>query len=206
MLGSRRGLAAVASANCRRGVRAVDHWRGPAAGLQPALKARLSTLPCQRHLFPGLPDDEAEVCYLNAAYMSPSLKSTEEAWVAGATRKSSPWNITTPDFYDGPERLRAATATLIGAASPDCVALVPSSSCQLTVKLVLPWSAKPGWRSTRRPFSASLAPLPRCAVSRAADRRNAPSLTRLLAHRFGHHRRRDRRRCSEPRWPAVVVG
>ena len=86
-------------------------------------------LPCQRHLF-AVPSDEAEVCYLNAAYMSPSLATTELAWATGATRKSSPWEITKADFYDGPERLRAATASLIGAASPDCVALVPSSSCQ----------------------------------------------------------------------------
>ena len=105
---------------------AVPTSRRGLASMAPA------PLPCQRHLFPGVPDNE-ETCYLNAAYMSPSLAASEAAWTAGGIRKSTPWSITKPDFYAGPEQLRAATATLIGADSPDCVALVPSGSYGIAV-------------------------------------------------------------------------
>lgn len=69
---------------------------------------------------------------MNAAYMSPSLLASETAWVAGARRKSTPWEVAKPDFYDSVEQLRTATAKLIGAA-PDCIALVPSASYGVAV-------------------------------------------------------------------------
>lgn len=80
-------------------------------------------LSCQRHLF-SLPE---EVHFLNCAYMSPLLKSVEEAGIAGLRRKSVPTTITPPDFFSGPEALRERFATLVNA-DPERVALIPATS------------------------------------------------------------------------------
>jgi selenocysteine lyase/cysteine desulfurase len=80
-------------------------------------------LTCQRQLF-QLPDD---ISYLNGAYMSPLLKSVEDAGVIGMRRKRNPSSIKPEDFF------REATAICIklgqlvnGHASQ--IALVPSAS------------------------------------------------------------------------------
>lgn len=83
---------------------------------------------CQRHLF-ELP---REVAYLNAAYMTPSLRSVTQAGEIAARRKAQPWLISSQDFFTGPERYRALAAGLIGAAADD-IAIVPAASYGVAV-------------------------------------------------------------------------
>ena len=80
-------------------------------------------LSCQRHLF-SLPDDAH---YINCAYMSPLLKSAENAGVAGIRLKRVPSVITPAMFFEESSKVRHLFATLVGAA-PRQVALIPSAS------------------------------------------------------------------------------
>ncbi len=88
----------------------------------------MSMIPCQRHLF-EIPDD---VAYFDCAKMSPLLRSAAEAGVRGLTRKSRPWELQAPDFFDESERVRALAGRLFGAAAHD-MAIVPSVSYALAV-------------------------------------------------------------------------
>lgn len=72
-------------------------------------------------------DIPAGVTYLNCAYMAPQLRSVTAAGEAALRRKAHPWTITTPDFFDGPERLRTAFAALTGLDA-EGVAVVPAAS------------------------------------------------------------------------------
>jgi len=101
-------------------------------GVEPAgpVRTRNGTLlECQRHLF-WLPDD---VHYLNCAYMSPLLRSVEEAGIAGMRRKRLPSDIVPADFFTERDRVRALFARLINAPDPSRVALVPAASYGLAV-------------------------------------------------------------------------
>ncbi len=80
-------------------------------------------LPCQRHLF-DIPDD---VAYFNCAYMSPLMKSAIEAGTAGLARKAWPWQITSDQYFSGPEEFRETASQFFGSKS-DCIAIVPSAS------------------------------------------------------------------------------
>lgn len=80
-------------------------------------------IPNQRHLF-HIPDD---IAYLNCAYISPSLKSVTNAGRTGMERKSRPWMITAPDFFEESEEARRLFSQLIGA-SPDDIAIIPAAS------------------------------------------------------------------------------
>ncbi|MDA0702183.1 MAG: aminotransferase class V-fold PLP-dependent enzyme [Proteobacteria bacterium] len=80
-------------------------------------------IPCQRHLF-DIPEGRA---YLNCAYLSPLMKTAREAGERAVSRKSRPWKILREDFFAEVEAVRAAYASLIGAA-PDGVALIPAAS------------------------------------------------------------------------------
>lgn len=79
-------------------------------------------IPSQRALF-EIPDD---VCYLNCAYMGPTLVSARRAGEAGLARKSSPWEIGAADFFAEADEARALFASLVGA-SPADVAITPSA-------------------------------------------------------------------------------
>jgi selenocysteine lyase/cysteine desulfurase len=79
-------------------------------------------IPSQRSLF-EIPDD---VCYLNCAYMGPTLAAGRRAGEAGLARKSSPWEIGAADFFAEADEARALFAALVGA-SPSDVAITPSS-------------------------------------------------------------------------------
>ena len=68
-----------------------------------------------------------DICYLNAAYMTPQPRAVFEATVHGATRRAQPWTITPPDFFSEVETLRAAFAKQIGCHA-DHIAVVPSAS------------------------------------------------------------------------------
>ena len=80
-------------------------------------------LTCQRSAF-VIPDD---VCYINCSYISPSLKSVEEAAVSGVYRRREPWAITPVDFFEPAERVRTLFAKLVNGDA-DGVALIPSVS------------------------------------------------------------------------------
>jgi len=67
-----------------------------------------------------------DICYLNAAYMTPQPRAVVEAAIRGATRRSQPWHVTPPDFFSDVEVLRAAFARQVGC-SPDNIAIVPSA-------------------------------------------------------------------------------
>ncbi len=71
-------------------------------------------------------DIPRDICYLNAAYMTPQPRRVLEAALDGATRRSRPWRITPPDFFSEIEALRAAFARQVGC-SPDNIAIVPSA-------------------------------------------------------------------------------
>jgi selenocysteine lyase/cysteine desulfurase len=72
-------------------------------------------------------DIPRDICYLNAAYMTPAPRGVVEAAMRGATLRSQPWRITPPDFFSDVERLRAAFARQVGCAS-DNIAIVPSAA------------------------------------------------------------------------------
>jgi len=80
-------------------------------------------LSCQKHLF-QLPGD---IVYLNGAYMSPLLKSVEEAGIKGISRKRDPSSIKSDDFFNEAEETRIKLGSLINAA-PQQIALIPSCS------------------------------------------------------------------------------
>ena len=71
-------------------------------------------------------DIPRDICYLNAAYMTPQPRRVLEAAVDGARYRAQPWRITPPDFFAEVEILRAAFAGLV-ACEPDNVAIVPSA-------------------------------------------------------------------------------
>jgi len=72
-------------------------------------------------------DIPRDICYLNAAYMTPQPRRVVDAAMRGATRRSQPWRITPADFFSEVEALRAAFAQQVGC-SADNVAIVPSAS------------------------------------------------------------------------------
>ena len=71
-------------------------------------------------------DIPRDVCYLNAAYMTPQPRVVAEAAVRGTTTRAQPWGITPPDFFKEVEDLRAAFARQVNC-SPDNIAIVPSA-------------------------------------------------------------------------------
>lgn len=68
-----------------------------------------------------------DVCYLNAAYMAPHPDVVTAACRAGITRRTTPWQIRSTDFFNDVELLRSLFASLLGSAK-DNVAIVPAAS------------------------------------------------------------------------------
>jgi selenocysteine lyase/cysteine desulfurase len=85
------------------------------------------SIPTQKHLF-QLPED---IHYLNGAYMSPLLKSVEEAGIAGMIRKRNPSAIPTKDFFTEAEAVKIKFGKLVNGA-PEQVAIIPSASYGLS--------------------------------------------------------------------------
>ena len=77
----------------------------------------------QKHLF-SIPED---IHYLNCGYMSPLLKSVEEAGVAGMQRKRNPSAVTSGDFFNESIILRQRFAQLVNCKAEQ-VAIIPSTS------------------------------------------------------------------------------
>ncbi|MCB0844544.1 MAG: aminotransferase class V-fold PLP-dependent enzyme [Bacteroidetes bacterium] len=82
----------------------------------------------QKHLFTL----EEGVTYLNCAYMSPLLKSVEEAGVQGIIRKRSPFSIQVEDFFEPVQKLREVFSQLIQNPDPNRIALIPAASYGLS--------------------------------------------------------------------------
>lgn len=93
----------------------------------PTLKAVPAPLSCRRADFSLPPNTH----YLNCAYMSPLSKRVQEAGARGLLKEARPDTITGDDFFDGPNRVRALFAELIGLAEPARVAVIPSVSYAL---------------------------------------------------------------------------
>ncbi|HNP20170.1 MAG TPA: aminotransferase class V-fold PLP-dependent enzyme [Fulvivirga sp.] len=79
---------------------------------------------CQKELF-SLDDEQT---YLNCAYMSPILKSVEEAGIEAIKGKRNPAKISAQDFFTDGESLRASYAKLINASDPKRIVIIPSVS------------------------------------------------------------------------------
>ncbi len=68
-----------------------------------------------------------DVCYLNAAYMTPQPKSAVEASIRGARQRGNAWHISAADFFTNVELLRQLFARLLGT-STDHIAIIPAAS------------------------------------------------------------------------------
>lgn len=79
---------------------------------------------CQKDLF-RLPDNQH---YLNCSYLSPLLRSVEEAGIEGVREKRHPWNVKPNDFFEDSETVRNEFAKLIHAENPQQIALMPAVS------------------------------------------------------------------------------
>jgi selenocysteine lyase/cysteine desulfurase len=60
--------------------------------------------------------------------MSPLSKPVEQAGISGLLRKSRPWEITIPDFFEPVEKLKQLFARLVNVPDAQRIALVPSVS------------------------------------------------------------------------------
>lgn len=76
-----------------------------------------------KHLF-QLPED---IHYLNAAYMSPLLRSVEEAGMSALIKKRNPTQIKPVDFFTETTRVKGLFAQLVNGAAEQ-VAIIPSAS------------------------------------------------------------------------------
>ncbi len=85
----------------------------------------------QKHLFQL---DEG-VHYLNCAYMSPLLKSVEEAGMIGIISKRNPFLIKPIHFFETAEKTKGNIGKLINA-NPDNIAIIPSASYGLSSAVV----------------------------------------------------------------------
>jgi selenocysteine lyase/cysteine desulfurase len=81
----------------------------------------------QKELF-QLPED---IHYLNGAYMSPLLRSVEEAGIAALIKKRNPTRIFPADFFSEAEILRENFGKLVNCPAEQ-VAIIPSASYGLT--------------------------------------------------------------------------
>ncbi len=79
---------------------------------------------CQKHLF----NIDPEVTYLNCAYMSPMMKTVEEAGIQGLLKKQQPWKVKGEDFFTESEELRKEYAKLINASDSNRCVIIPSTS------------------------------------------------------------------------------
>ncbi len=71
-------------------------------------------------------DIPRDVCYLNAAYMTPQPRRVLDAAIKGAERRAKSWELSPSDFFLEVEQLREAFAKQVSCAS-DNVAIVPSA-------------------------------------------------------------------------------
>jgi selenocysteine lyase/cysteine desulfurase len=70
--------------------------------------------------------------YINCAYMSPLLKSAEQAGIEGLQRKQNPFRVSAQDFFTEATVVRQLFAQMINA-EPGRIAIIPSASYGLGV-------------------------------------------------------------------------
>lgn len=70
--------------------------------------------------------------YLNGAYMSPQLKSSELIGKHAVERKNEPWKIRPDDYFSEVDQLRNLFSRLINNTSPERIAVIPSVSYGIT--------------------------------------------------------------------------
>ncbi len=85
-------------------------------------------IPSQRHLF-DLPRD---ICYLNAAFMTPFPKDFAAVGERALAMNMHPWEVGAADFFTGSERVRALAARLFDAEA-SAIALVPAVSYAVAI-------------------------------------------------------------------------
>ena len=74
------------------------------------------------------------VCYLNAAYMTPQPRQVLEAAIKGAERRARSWELSPSDLFAEVEQLRAAFGKQVSCLA-DNVAIVPSAqSCSSVLR------------------------------------------------------------------------
>ncbi|HEX9109009.1 MAG TPA: aminotransferase class V-fold PLP-dependent enzyme [Longimicrobiales bacterium] len=81
-------------------------------------------LTCKRDFF-SIPEDQH---YLNAAYMGPLSRASQEAAQRAVRRKALPYTIESRDFFEESDEARALFARLVNIPAPQSVALIPSVS------------------------------------------------------------------------------
>lgn len=79
---------------------------------------------CQKRLF----NLDPEVTYLNCAYMSPLMKTVEQAGIEGVLRKQQPNKVTGEDFFSETNELRQEYAKLVNCSDPNRIVVIPSVS------------------------------------------------------------------------------
>jgi len=77
-------------------------------------------------------DIPRDICYLNAAYMTPQPQSVLRAAFAGAERRAMAWKIAPTDFFRDVEILREAFARQV-YCSADNIAIVPSAGYGVSI-------------------------------------------------------------------------
>lgn len=83
----------------------------------------LIMIPCQKSKF-DIPD---HITYLNCAYTSPLLCSSEKEGVSAVQAKRTPWKITPADFFTTLESIRGLFSRIVNCPADD-VAIIPAVS------------------------------------------------------------------------------
>ena len=81
-------------------------------------------LNCKKHLF----NLDADVHYINGAYMSPISKAVAESGAAAAIRKLRPYTIAPNEFFSDVDRLKVLFSKITHAQESKRVAIIPSVS------------------------------------------------------------------------------
>lgn len=77
-------------------------------------------------------DVPADIAYFNTANLAPLLHRVRAAGVAAIERRARPWTISSKEWFDDVERLRALFARIV-RAERDGIALIPATSYGLAV-------------------------------------------------------------------------
>ncbi len=80
-------------------------------------------LPSQRHLF----DIPRDVCYLNAAYMTPLTKEQHRVGQEALSLSMHPWEVSAEDFFPVVEDIRVLAGQILNADA-DSIAIIPAVS------------------------------------------------------------------------------
>ena len=86
-------------------------------------------LTCQKDRFQLPPD----TVYLNGAYMSPLLKSVENAGIIGMRKKRNPSQLGHQEFFEDTDEVRRLYAGIINTADYQRIAIIPSVSYGMAI-------------------------------------------------------------------------